>query len=112
MVKTCDNNIARRNTKATLDLFEFDIEEQVMAQKTNGDRNPKALKTILPAKRPKPTRIKAGHELLPWLLLTASLTDTHESLCSGAKIKGFNRYNDTISHCGLFRIYFFKQRTH
>ena len=30
MVKTCDNNIARRNTKASLDLFEFDIEEQVV----------------------------------------------------------------------------------
>ena len=30
MVKTCDNNIARRNTEATLDLFEFDIEEHVV----------------------------------------------------------------------------------
>ena len=75
-----------------------------MAQKRNGDRIPKAMKTILPAIIPKPTRIKAGHELLPWLLLTANLTDTHESLCSGAKIQDFNRYDDTISHCGLFRI--------
>ena len=62
------------------------------------------MKTILPAEIPKPTRIKAGHELLPLLLLTANLTDTHESLCNGAKIEGFNRYNDTISHYGLFRI--------
>ena len=30
MVKTCDNNTARRNTTATLYLFEFDIEEQVV----------------------------------------------------------------------------------
>ena len=29
MVKTYDSNIARRNTKATLDLFEFDIEQQM-----------------------------------------------------------------------------------
>ena len=50
-----------------------------MAQKRNGDRIPKAMMTILPAKIPKPTRIKAGHELLPWLLLTANLTETHES---------------------------------
>ena len=45
MVKTCDNNIARRNTKATLDLFEFDILD--MAQKRDGDRIAKAMKTIL-----------------------------------------------------------------
>ena len=75
-----------------------------MAQKRDGDRIPKAMKTILPAEILKPIRIKAGHELLPLLLLTANLTDTHESLCSGAKIKDFNRYNDTISHYGLFRI--------
>ena len=55
MVKTCDSNIARRNTKAPLDLFEFDIEETgpvvvYMAQRRNGDRIPKAMKTILPAK--------------------------------------------------------------
>ena len=30
MVKTCDNNIVMRNAKATLDLFEIDIEEQVV----------------------------------------------------------------------------------
>ena len=75
-----------------------------MAQKRNGNRIPKAMKTILPAEILKPTRIKAGHELLPLLLSTANLTDTHESLCSGAKMKGLNRYNDTISHYGLFRI--------
>ena len=39
-----------------------------MAQKRDGDRIPKAMKTILPAEIPKPTRIKAGHELLPLLL--------------------------------------------
>ena len=30
MVTTCDNHIAKRNTKATLDLFEFDIEQQTV----------------------------------------------------------------------------------
>ena len=39
-----------------------------MAQKRNGDRIPKAMKTILPAII-KPIRIKAGHELLPWLIV-------------------------------------------
>ena len=75
-----------------------------MAQKRNGDRIPKAMKTILPTEILKPTRIKAGHEMLPLLLLTARLIDTHESLCSGAVIKDFSRYNDTISHYGLFLI--------
>ena len=55
------------------------------------------MKTIIPAKILKPTRFKAGHELLPLLLLTANLTDTHESLCSGAKIQDYKRYNDAIS---------------
>ena len=62
------------------------------------------MKTILPVEISKPTRIKASHELLPLLLLTANLTDTHELLCSGAKIEDFNRYNDTISHYGLLRM--------
>ena len=65
MVKSCDNSIARRNTKATLAFFEFDIEAQVvssldMAQKRNGDGIPKAMKTILPAKIHEPTRVKSG----------------------------------------------------
>ena len=73
MVKTCDNNIARRNAEATLDLLSstqknMSCSSSDMAQKRNGDRIPKAMKTILPAII-KPTRIKAGHELLPWLIV-------------------------------------------
>ena len=67
-----------------------------MTEKRNGDRIPTAMKTILPAVMTKPTRTIVGHELLLLLLLTAHLTDTHESLCSGAKTSDIDRFYDTI----------------
>ena len=52
------------------------------------------MKTILPVFMTKPTRTIVGHELLLLLLLTANLTDPHESLCSGGKTNDFDRSND------------------
>ena len=54
------------------------------------------MKTVLPAIMTKPTRTIVSYELLLLSLLTASLTDTHESSCSAAKTEGFDRYSDTI----------------
>ena len=51
MVKRCDNNPARRNTKATLDVLNSTQKNRFcssfMTEQRNADRIPKTMKTIL-----------------------------------------------------------------
>ena len=58
--------------------------------------DPKAMKTTLPVVLTNHTHTIVDHELILLSLLTANLTDTHESLYSAAKTKCFNKYSDTI----------------